>query len=101
MMDEPAEIHVDCLEHGLAWECRVIIGDPERDPEYVVGVTRGELEKYARGGTEPTGLVEESFRFLLEREPASSILRRFNLSDIERYYPEYRELILWRTAEKE
>ena len=35
------------------------------------------------------------------REPASSILRRFNLSDIEQYYPAYRELILWRMAEKQ
>jgi hypothetical protein len=34
-------------------------------------------------------LVRESFRFLLEREPASSILARFSLSDISRYFPEY------------
>jgi hypothetical protein len=99
-MDEHLEIHIDCLEHGFAWECRVTIGDPGLSPEYVVGVSRGELEKYAHGGTEPTALVEESFRFLLEREPAGSILRRFNLSDIEHYYPEYRELIVWRMAEK-
>ncbi|HLI39301.1 MAG TPA: hypothetical protein VKV80_18495 [Streptosporangiaceae bacterium] len=37
--------------------------------------------------------VGESFRFLLEREPATSILRQFSLSDITRYFPEYpREL---------
>jgi hypothetical protein len=36
-------------------------------------------------------LVRESFRFLLEREPASSILPRFSLSDISRYFPEYRD----------
>jgi hypothetical protein len=34
-------------------------------------------------------VVRESFRFLLEREPASSILPRFSLSEIERYFPEY------------
>jgi hypothetical protein len=34
-------------------------------------------------------VVRESFRFLLEREPASSILRRFSLGDIARYFPEY------------
>jgi hypothetical protein len=33
--------------------------------------------------------VEESFRFLLEREPKESILRRFNLTVISRYFPEY------------
>jgi hypothetical protein len=38
-------------------------------------------------------VVLESFRFLLEREPATSILRHFSLSDISRYFPEYlREL---------
>jgi len=35
-------------------------------------------------------LVEESFRFLLEREPATSILRRFSLEVIGDYFPEYR-----------
>jgi hypothetical protein len=34
-------------------------------------------------------VVRESFRFLLEREPASSILRQFSLNDISRYFPEY------------
>ena len=35
-------------------------------------------------------LVERSFRFLLEREPATSILRRFSLEVIGDYFPEYR-----------
>jgi hypothetical protein len=34
-------------------------------------------------------LVEESFTFLLEREPATSILREFSLRDITRFFPEY------------
>jgi hypothetical protein len=34
-------------------------------------------------------VVRESFHFLLEREPATSILRQFSLSDISRYFPEY------------
>lgn len=34
-------------------------------------------------------LVRESFRFLLEREPKESIMREFELSVIERYFPEY------------
>jgi hypothetical protein len=37
------------------------------------------------------GLVRASFEFLLEREPASSILRRFDLDVIGRYFPEYGE----------
>ncbi len=34
-------------------------------------------------------VVRESFAFLLEREPASSILREFSLDVIGRYFPEY------------
>jgi hypothetical protein len=34
-------------------------------------------------------LIEESFRFLLEREPNTSILSRFELPVIRRYFPEY------------
>ncbi len=34
-------------------------------------------------------LVSASFAFLLDRESNSSILRSFDLSVIERYFPEY------------
>ena len=40
-------------------------------------------------GEDPERLVRASFEFLLEREPASSILAEFELSDIARYFPEY------------
>jgi hypothetical protein len=43
-------------------------------------------------------VVRESFRFLLEREPATSILARFSLSDISRYFPEYRDELARRLA---
>lgn len=33
--------------------------------------------------------VHESFVFLLEREPSTSILARFSLDDIARYFPDY------------
>ncbi len=39
--------------------------------------------------TTPEALVEESFRFLLEREPNTSILSSFELPLIGRYFPEY------------
>ncbi|TML37094.1 MAG: hypothetical protein E6G27_18075 [Actinobacteria bacterium] len=34
-------------------------------------------------------LVRESMGFLLEREPATSILEEFSLDDIAKYFPEY------------
>lgn len=41
------------------------------------------------GDVAPERLIERSFEFLLEREPKESILRSFELSVIERYFPEY------------
>ncbi len=34
-------------------------------------------------------VVRESFAFLLEREPATSILREFDLNSISDFFPEY------------
>ncbi len=34
-------------------------------------------------------LIIQSFKFLLEREPNTSILAEFDLEDINRYFPEY------------
>ena len=61
--------------------------------EHVVTVSRAELTRFAPGNREPARLVEESFRFLLEREPAGSILRKFAISDIGRYFPDYLDWI--------
>jgi hypothetical protein len=36
-------------------------------------------------------VVRQSFTFLLEREPASAIMREFSLDVISRYFPEYKE----------
>lgn len=41
-------------------------------------------------GAQTAALVRESFAFLLEREPPGSILPRFDLSVIPRYFPGYR-----------
>ena len=38
-------------------------------------------------------LIQKSFEFLLERESNQSILRKFNLEDIEGYFPDYPTLI--------
>ncbi len=38
-------------------------------------------------------LVKESFKFLLEREPNTSILPSFDLSVIARYFPEYERIL--------
>lgn len=51
-------------------------------------------EEYKKFSNTSEDLIEKSFRFLLEREPVSSILREFSLSDIQKYFPEYKDEIL-------
>jgi hypothetical protein len=66
---------------------RVTIDEGQTNSTHEVTVTPLELAKYG-GQATAERLVEASFEFLLERESKESILRSFNLSDIERYFPE-------------
>lgn len=43
-------------------------------------------------------LIIQSFKFLLEREPNTSILAEFDLKDISRYFPEFEAEITARVA---
>jgi hypothetical protein len=58
-----------------------------------VTVPEGMLDELDLREVEAEDVVRESFRFLLEREPATSILPEFSLDQIGRYFPDYfREL---------
>jgi hypothetical protein len=47
------------------------------------------LARVARPDETPETTIRRSFEFLLQREPPESILRRFALADIGRYFPEF------------
>jgi hypothetical protein len=66
---------------------RVTIEDAGETSRHTVTVTPPDVARYAPAGTTPERLLEASFVFLLEREPASSILSTFALPVIERYFP--------------
>ena len=55
------------------------------DPEYHRKLTGERIDMEA--------LIEKSFRFLLERDPNTAILGRFDLPLIGRYFPEYESWI--------
>jgi len=60
------------------------------DPDYAAGLTKGRVDTAT--------LVRRSFEFLLEREPKESILARFELPVIARYFPQYEAEIRRRLA---
>ena len=57
-----------------------------------VRVTKGDLDRLAEGRSAEV-LLQESFQFLLEREPNTSILNAFDLPLIGHYFPEYEQEI--------
>ena len=71
---------------------RVVVTEGRSKTTHDVTATPEDVARYAPGAT-PERLLEASFEFLLEREPASSILSRFALPVIERYFPEYPRVI--------
>jgi hypothetical protein len=54
-----------------------------------VSVPAGFPASLGCGHVAPEELVRASFEFLLEREPATSILREFSLDVISQYFPGY------------
>jgi hypothetical protein len=68
---------------------RVEVRGPRGTTTYNVTVPAGFAGEVGWAGNSEADLVQESFAFLLEREPASSILPRFSLDVIARFFPEY------------
>jgi hypothetical protein len=54
-----------------------------------VSVPAGFPASVGCGQVAPEELIRASFEFLLEREPATSILRTFSLDVISQYFPDY------------
>jgi hypothetical protein len=81
-----AQINVEPLADG-AFQVRVIEGASGSShrvtlkPEYLTRLTAGKIESRE--------LVCRAFEFLLERESKESILPRFDLQDIQRYFPDF------------
>lgn len=50
-------------------------------------------QKLTGGKVSAETLIEKSFEFLLEHEPNTAILSRFDLSVINRYFPDYERAI--------
>jgi hypothetical protein len=82
-------VHVE--PSGNGWICDVTVDQGGETTRHTVLVSPDEMAHWGHGddaaGVED--LVRRSFAFLLEREAPTSILGRFELSAIRRYFPEY------------
>jgi hypothetical protein len=82
----PAKIEVEKLD---ASHFRVRVIEVASETAHQVTLDPKDYAKLAGATVEPEKLIRKSFEFLLEREPKESILSRFDLSVIGRYFPEY------------
>ena len=76
---------------GDGWTCEVEVATDGDRTRHTVTVARADLERWGNGTDSDAvvDLVRRSFDFLLEREPPGSILRSFQLSVIQTYFPDY------------
>jgi hypothetical protein len=81
-----AKIEVEKID---ATHFRVQVVESGTKSTHQVTLDPKDYTRLAGGAVEPEELIRKSFQFLLERERKDSILSRFDLSIISRYFPEY------------
>jgi hypothetical protein len=78
----------DPKEHRLT----VRVREGASETSHAVSLSRDMLGRLSPAEA-PDAFVKRCFAFLLEREPKESILRRFDVSVISRYFPEFEQEI--------
>jgi hypothetical protein len=82
----PATIRVEQSGPG---RFQVTLSEGGSQTKHSVSLKAAYYEKLTGKRISEEALVEQSFRFLPEREPKESILREFDLPIIGRYFPDY------------
>ena len=84
----PAKIEIQPFDPS---HFRVRVIEAGSESAHQVTLKPKDCERITGGAAGPEELIRKSFQFLLEREPKESILSRFDLTAISRYYPEYEQ----------
>jgi hypothetical protein len=86
-------IKVERTGEGDPLEFEVIVRVGNGETRHHVTMARDTCERLTMGKHTPERCIEAAFQFLLDREPQGSILGRFDITVISRYFPEFeREL---------
>ena len=88
-MGDGAAIEVKQTGNGDPLEFAVTIRDAGGTTRHQVTISKQTFEVLGAGSHTPERIVEAAFRFLLDREPKETILSRFDVSVISRYFPEF------------
>ena|SRR5690348_5373136 len=90
MVSEKAMIRVRTVGHDEPTQFEVVVQDWSGETHYQVTMSQVDFKSLGRETAAPEECVRAAFMFLLDREPKGSILRRFDVSVIERYFPDFR-----------
>jgi len=75
-------------ESAQGWHYDVTVFDNGRAHRYEVTLSFADYDLWSKGAAAPSRVVERVFDFLLEREPATAIMSKFDCSVVRRYFPE-------------
>jgi hypothetical protein len=67
----------------------VVVREGKGETRHHVTMSQEAYERLTAGKHPPERCLEAAFQFLLDREPKESILRRFDVTAISRYFPEF------------
>ena len=67
----------------------VTVSDSDTHTEHHVSVSHKYWRELTGERVDARALVSDTFEFLLEREPKEAILSSFNISLVQKYFPEY------------
>ena len=82
-------IKIERAGDGDPLEYEVIVRVGNGETRHHVTLARDTCERLTMGAHTPERCIDAAFRFLLDREPKESILRRFDITVISRYFPDF------------
>ena len=86
-------IEVRRTSEGDPLEFDVMVREGQGESRHHVTMAQETCDRLSAGKHTPERCLEAAFKFLLDREPKESILSRFDVTVISRYFPEFeREL---------
>jgi hypothetical protein len=86
-------IEVRCLAADDPLDFAVVVREENGETHHHVTMARDTYRRLTQATCTPEHCIEAAFGFLLDREPKESILQRFDVTVISRYFPEFeREL---------
>jgi hypothetical protein len=82
-------IEVKPIEAAGSLEFEATVRDAKGETRHLVTMSRETYENLTGGRSSPEQCVKAAFEFLLAHEPKESILRRFDLTVISHYFPDF------------